>query len=120
MVMSIFALLYMSYFCSSSLTISALQLKQDEQEPSPHVTPKRETEVSDKLKTLFYNCYGIEKVQLKNTKTPMATSIYNGVSTRERSTVFDSRFLHISLGRYILETGKSAFVLFYNVICVLI
>ena len=96
----------MSYFNSSSLTISTLQLKQDEQEPSPHVTPKRETEVSDKLKTLFYNCYGIEEVELKNTKSRKATSIYNGVY-RERHTVFDSKFLDIRLGRFILETDAA-------------
>jgi len=87
-----------------------LQLKQDEQEPSPHVTPKRETEVSDKLKTLFYNCYGIDKVELKNIKSHMATSIYNGVYrdfSNKRSTVFDSKFLDIRLGRFILETDAA-------------
>lgn len=100
----------MSYYNSSSLTISTLQLKQDEQELSPRVTSKRETEVSDELKTLFCNCYSVEMVELKNTKSPTATSIYNGVYrdfSNKRSTVFDSRFLDIRLGRFILETDAA-------------
>ena len=56
---------------------------------------------------MFSNCYGIDKVELKNTKPQGSTSIYNGVSTRERSTVFDSRFLDIRLGRFILETDAA-------------
>ena len=103
-------IIIMSYFHSSSLTISTLQLKQHEQETSPRVTQKRETEVSDKLKTLFSNYHSIEKVELKNTKSPMTTSIYNGVYrdfSNKRSTVFDSKFLDIRLGRFILETDAA-------------
>jgi hypothetical protein len=98
-------------------------------EPSTRVSSRQPVvslESKNMLSILFYNIHGSEQeLELeKKTKPLGSSSRYNGVCIRnvKSCSSFEASFLAFRLGnKYILETGKSAFVLFYNdVMCVLI